>query len=176
MKNNSVVAFVQPGTDAKLPLPPTPAHVTLRRSQGLMFFPDEMARDLSFRHSSPAAGYYQMRVMMLSWDQTPAGSLPNDINIIYRAVRLPYDPHSSRYFQRYRAAIMRGWYLCSDFRLYHPWLAERVGLCWTSGRRKGSAKGALPVAFGRVGDARPLGNSPGPPDNPPPKARGPQRN
>lgn len=60
---------------------------------------------------------------MKSWDQTPAGSLPDDDIELCRLAELARD---MKLWKKLRAGAMRGWVLCSDGRLYHPVVAEGV--------------------------------------------------
>jgi hypothetical protein len=136
---NTVVTFAQP--DGKLPHPPTSPAITLRRSIGLIIDLEEIVSDMMFHQDNCTAGFYQTEVMHLAWRQTPAGSLMNDLELIFQMVkRRIADPnhHQRRDFFRNRAGIMRGWYLCSDDRLYHPFVAHQVERCWKS--RKGTVQ------------------------------------
>jgi hypothetical protein len=58
-----------------------------------------------------------------SWDQMPAGSLPDDDIELCRLAELARDLKT---WKKLRAGAMRGWVLCSDGRLYHPVVAEGV--------------------------------------------------
>lgn len=58
-----------------------------------------------------------------SWDQVPAGSLPNDDIELCRLAELARDVKS---WKKIKDGAMRGWILCSDGRLYHPVVAEGV--------------------------------------------------
>lgn len=58
-----------------------------------------------------------------SWDQVPAGSLPNDDIELCRLAELARDVKA---WTKHKAGALRGWVLCSDGRLYHPVVAEGV--------------------------------------------------
>jgi hypothetical protein len=58
-----------------------------------------------------------------SWDQTPAGSLPDDDIELCRLAELARDLKT---WKKVKAGALRGWILCSDSRLYHPVVAEGV--------------------------------------------------
>jgi hypothetical protein len=58
-----------------------------------------------------------------SWDQVPAGSLPDDDIELCRLAELARDMKS---WKKVRAGALRGWVKCSDGRLYHPVVAEGV--------------------------------------------------
>jgi hypothetical protein len=134
MKNNTVIDFPQPDAGPR-PRPPTGENITMRRSVGLIFEPDEVLKTSLFRQKSYIASALQIRVLLASWLETPAGSLPADPALVHSMVRLPEDPNSWRDFCRHRQAIMRGWYLCSDGRLYHPFVARQVERCWRARKR-----------------------------------------
>ena len=58
-----------------------------------------------------------------SWDQVPAGSLPDDDIELCRLAELARDLKT---WKKVKAGAMRGWIKCSDDRLYHPIVAEGV--------------------------------------------------
>ena len=74
-----------------------------------------------------------------SWDQVPAGSLPDDDIDLCRLAELGRDLKAWR---KVKEGAMRGWVLCDDGRLYHPVVAEGVLEAWdrrSSASRKGKA-------------------------------------
>src|SRR5215204_6616482 len=58
-----------------------------------------------------------------SFHQVPAGSLPNDDVALARLAEFGRDLRS---WKKVKTGAMRGWRLCSDGRLYHPVVAEKV--------------------------------------------------
>lgn len=58
-----------------------------------------------------------------SWDQVPAGSLPNDDIELCRLAELARDVKT---WKKVRDGALRGWMTCDDGRLYHPVVAEGV--------------------------------------------------
>lgn len=58
-----------------------------------------------------------------SWDQVPAGSLPDDDIELCRLAELARDMKT---WKKVKAGALRGWVVCSDLRLYHPVVAEGV--------------------------------------------------
>lgn len=62
-----------------------------------------------------------LMLWMRAWTQTPCGSLPAADELI--AGRIGMD---QRVFAVHRDTLMRGWYRCSDGRLYHAVLTELV--------------------------------------------------
>lgn len=60
-----------------------------------------------------------------SWGQVPAGSLPDDDQI------LAHLSGAGSKWKKVRAMALRGWVVCSDGRLYHPVVAEQAMLAWS---------------------------------------------
>lgn len=58
-----------------------------------------------------------------SWDQVPAGSLPDDDIELCRLAELARDLKT---WKKVREGALRGWGLCDDGRLYHPVVAEGI--------------------------------------------------
>lgn len=58
-----------------------------------------------------------------SWDQVPAGSLPNNEVELCRLAELARDLKT---WKKLRDGALRGWVLCTDGRLYHPVVSEGV--------------------------------------------------
>jgi uncharacterized protein YdaU (DUF1376 family) len=73
-----------------------------------------------------------------SWDQKPAGSLPDDDHQLRRLAGLAGD---RKKWHRVKAMALHGWYLCDDGRLYHATIAEIIKdtIQWT-GRGKSGAE------------------------------------
>jgi hypothetical protein len=62
-----------------------------------------------------------------SFHQVPAGSLPDDDVALARLAEFGRDLRS---WKKVKAGALRGWRLCSDGRLYHPVVAEKVNDAW----------------------------------------------
>lgn len=60
---------------------------------------------------------------LTSWDQVPAGSLPNDDRQLCRLAGLG---RHFRAWSRVKKMALHGWRLCDDGRLYHDTVAEAV--------------------------------------------------
>lgn len=111
-----------------LPDPMTPPDCDLRD------FPAMLLDVVRLRDSELSAGEsaeaFRAAVLSwcVSWHQLPAGSLPND------DAKLAYLLGYGRDLTTWRAARaaggMHGWVLCSDGRLYHPFVAEKVMALW----------------------------------------------
>ncbi|HLX18435.1 MAG TPA: DUF1376 domain-containing protein [Bradyrhizobium sp.] len=117
MENSIDDAFTQ-----LLPEPFVPADANLRHSIGMAIDPAVYFTDPAYEYETAYAGYMALRLMIASWHQRPAGSLPNDDRALVRLARYG----TMRSFQQARAGIMKGWVLCSDGRLYHRAVAEDV--------------------------------------------------
>lgn len=111
------------------PEPLTPAHCDVKGMPSMLLDVDRliesdtamMANDSEFR----AAFYLWAR----SWKQSPAGSLPNDDRILASLSGM------GERWPKVRDVALRGWVLCSDGRLYHPVVVEKVILA-SEGRQK----------------------------------------
>ncbi len=62
-----------------------------------------------------------LMLWMVAWEQTPCGSMPEDDGLI--CARIGMAPKA---FAKAKPAIMRGWWLADDGRLYHKVITERV--------------------------------------------------
>jgi hypothetical protein len=110
-----------------LPEPLTPPECDLR---DFGFMPIEVAR---LRHSKawlharrdPELGFYMMNLWMASWHEKPAASLEDDDDVL--ADLAMCEP---RRWPKVREKVLRGWVKCSDGRLYHPVVAEKVAEAW----------------------------------------------
>ncbi|WP_423454300.1 DUF1376 domain-containing protein [Ottowia sp. VDI28] len=76
---------------------------------------------------NPALGFYMLNLWMAAWHEVPAGSLDDDDDVLADAAMC--DPSK---WVRVREDVLRGWVKCSDGRLYHPVVSERVQEAWAS--------------------------------------------
>ena len=112
-------------TDIVAPLTPIDCEL-----QGFPFTPVFRARlfGSSFHARATDAEWRSgVTLWLKSWDQVPAGSLPDDDIDLCRLAELGRDLKT---WKKLRAGAMRGWVLCSDGRLYHPVVAEGVNEAW----------------------------------------------
>ena len=102
--------------------PPYPADT---RARGWRFELDyeriEQADTWSLAADIPMAQHALLMMWMVSWSQTPCGSMPNDEAIIRAKCRIP-----APLWSKGRSIFMRGWWLASDGRLYHDTIIARV--------------------------------------------------
>ena len=125
LRSSQVVSLATP--QAALPEPLTPAEADL---QAFGFMPLDVGR---LRRSKtwliakrrPEIGFYAMNLWMESWHQLPAGSLEPDDDLLADMAMCPPER-----WAEVRDDVMRGWALCSDGRLYHPVVAEKVNEAW----------------------------------------------
>lgn len=68
-----------------------------------------------------------LTLWLKSWQQEPAGSLPNSDASLCKLADLGRDLET---WKRVKAVAMRHWVLCSDGLLYHPVVAEKVNEAW----------------------------------------------
>jgi hypothetical protein len=102
----------------ELPSPPVPSACDLRRYSWIPV-PVSLVRDSTWwLTASDAAQAAQLRLMVASWHQVPAASLPDDDRLLAKLGRI-----SSKVI-RCLTEIRKEWTLCTDGRLYHPELAE----------------------------------------------------
>lgn len=106
-----------------LPAPLTPAGCVL---QDFPHTPIYRARLFgSSFHARTTDGEWRAGVTLWlkSWDQVPAGSLPDDDIELCRLAELARDMKT---WKKVKDGALRGWLKCSDGRLYHPVVAEGV--------------------------------------------------
>lgn len=73
----------------------------------------------------PELAFFMLNLWSASWHERPAGSLEDDDDVLADAAMC-----SPERWQKVRAEVMRGWVKCSDGRLYHPVVAEKVMDSW----------------------------------------------
>jgi hypothetical protein len=130
-----------------LPDPLVPAEADLR---GLRFMPLDVMRLLDSDFYALANGAEFKAGVTLwakSWNQVPAGSLPDDDRV------LQHLSGAGALWPEVRGVALRHWVRCSDGRLYHPVVAEAVLHAWErrSARRRSAHAGAA-ARWGRVSE------------------------
>lgn len=107
--------------------PLVPPEVDLR---GFDWFPLFRRRLFASRfHRLASAAEWRAGVILWikSWDETPAGSLPNDDRELASLAEVPRD---LREWKKIRKWAMHGWELADDGRLYHQTVAEMTLEAW----------------------------------------------
>jgi hypothetical protein len=73
----------------------------------------------------PKLGHALVSLWCESWQQVPAGSLPNNERVLARFAMC-----DAPEWERIRERALENWQLCSDGRLYHPVVAEKAREAW----------------------------------------------
>lgn len=113
----------------ELPAPLTPANCELR---DFPFMPLDIMRLRRSRawlvcKRNPALAFYLINLWTASWHDVPAGSLEDDDDVL--ADLAMCDPTK---WLDIKNDVLRGWVKCSDGRLYHPTVAEKVNDAWAA--------------------------------------------
>lgn len=104
-----------------LPDPLTPPECNLR---GLPFMPLECQRLMdsdTWGKTTPGEFKAAIGLWCKSWGQVPAGSIPNDDDILRKWLGMTPDEWAVD-----KSGAMRGFVLCSDGRWYHPVVCEKA--------------------------------------------------
>jgi hypothetical protein len=110
-----------------LPDPFVPAEANLR---DFPFMPIDIARLFgSGFHATASDSEWRAGVTLWlkSFHQVPAGSLPDDDVELCRLAEFGRDMKT---WKKVKVGALRGWVLCSDGRLYHATVAEKVNEAW----------------------------------------------
>jgi hypothetical protein len=130
---------------ADLPEPLTPANYDLR---GFPFMPLEAARlrkSKQWRKAKkrPELAFYMLNLWLAAWHELPAGSLPDDDEDLADFAMCSNDD----LWAEIKPLVMRGWMKCSDGRLYHYVVAEKVLDAWGTKRVQKNRTEAARVAL-----------------------------
>jgi hypothetical protein len=120
----------------ELPAPLTPVDADLRAFQFTPIFRSRLFGSSFHARVNDSEWRAGVTLWLKSWDQVPAGSLPNDDIDLCRLAELGRD---IRAWKKHRDGALRGWILCSDGRLYHPVVAEGINEA-LDGKRKQQEK------------------------------------
>lgn len=105
------------------PAPLTPAGCDLRDFPHTPLFRARLFGSSFHARTTDSEWRAGVTLWLKSWDQVPAGSLPDDDIELCRLAELARDLKS---WKKLKAGALHGWVLCSDGRLYHPVVAEGV--------------------------------------------------
>lgn len=75
----------------------------------------------------PELAFYMLNLWLSAWHERPAGSLEDDDDVLADAAKC-----SPEKWPKVKADVLRNWILCSDGRLYHEVVAEKVNEAWTA--------------------------------------------
>ena len=112
---------------AELPAPLVPGEVDLR---DFAFMPLEVSRLLRSRtwlkaRRRPEIGFYLVNLWAGAWHEVPAGSLPDDDDVLADLARC-----TPARWNKLRGEVMAAWVRCADGRLYHPVVCEKAREAW----------------------------------------------
>lgn len=113
----------------ELPDPLVPPDVDLRGFSGFMLDVNRLLASELVALGTPEECWAAVMLWCRAWQQSPAGSLPDDDRILSA-----FSGAGTRW-KKVRDMAMRGFIKCSDGRLYHPVLCEEVVSAWR--RRQG---------------------------------------
>ena len=148
-------------TDKTLPAPPVPEDCDLR---GFGFMPLDVQRLRDSELAVSATGDEFRAAVMLwcaAWHQVPAGSVPDDDRTL--SVLTGYGRTTTEWL-KVKAGAMRGFYKCSDGRMYHPIVAEKAAEAWRERQEYRVRKEQRVAAAKAAADAK-WGKQPGNADN-----------
>lgn len=147
-----------------LPAPPVAPDADMR---GLQFMPLDVVRLMdSDLYALSTGDEFKAAVSAWckSWVQVPAGSLPDDDRI------LAHLTGAGKRWAKVKAMALRGFVRCSDGRLYHPVVCEKVNEAWAmrQRQRERSASGnAKRWGWGKSSPGDPRGDAAGDPGGDP---------
>lgn len=112
-----------------LPPPLVPADADLRGFEMMPLDVTRLRRSKAWLicKRSPHLAFYMINLWTAAWHERPAGSLEDDDDVL--ADLAMCDPAK---WDKLRDLVLRNWVKCSDGRLYHPFLAEKVLTAWDS--------------------------------------------
>ena len=106
-----------------LPYPLTPPECDLRDFPHTPLFRSRLFGSSFHARATDSEWRAGVTLWLKSWDQVPAGSLPDDDVELCRLAELARDLKG---WKKVKAGALRGWIRCADGRLYHPVVAEGV--------------------------------------------------
>lgn len=123
-----------------LPAPPVPAEVSMCGNEWFPLYYQRLRRSRWWRSASDFARSRNVDLWCASFDETPAGSLPDDDIELADAAGFGRDLAA---FQAHKAELMAPWTRCADGRWYHPTMCAVALDVWErmdERRRKGRSR------------------------------------
>jgi hypothetical protein len=117
------------GLTQDLPPPPVPPEADLKDFAFTPLYRARLFGSAFHARANDAEWRAGVTLWLKSQDQVPAGSLPDDDIDLCRLAELGRDLKTWR---KVREGALRGWFKCSDGRLYHNVVAEVVNDQWAS--------------------------------------------
>lgn len=111
------------------PAPPVAADVDIRDFAFTPMFRARLFGSSFHARASDSEWRAGVTLWLKSWDQVPAGSLPDDDVDLCRLAELGRDLKT---WKKIKAGALHGWGKCADGRLYHSVVAEGVNDAWKS--------------------------------------------
>lgn len=107
-------------SNSAAPEPPYPSDT---RAKGWRFELDyeRIEQSDTWALATPEMRPWLLMIWLTAWKQAPCGSLPANDLLIAARIGMP-----DRQFAAHRDILLRGWWLASDGRLYHPALTDHV--------------------------------------------------
>lgn len=107
-------------SNSAAPEPPYPGDI---RAKGWRFELDyeRIEQSDTWALATPEMRPWLLMIWLTAWKQAPCGSLPANDLLIAARIGMP-----DRQFAAHRDILLRGWWLASDGRLYHPALTDHV--------------------------------------------------
>lgn len=110
------------------PEPLVPADVDLRGLDYMPLFGNHLFGSRFNSTLDDSAWRAGVTLWWAAWNQQPAGSLPNDDPSLAQLSGIGRE--GMKTWRRVKEAALHGFVLCSDGRLYHPFLCKQVLVAW----------------------------------------------
>ncbi|WP_244137893.1 YdaU family protein [Burkholderia stabilis] len=123
-----------------LPNPLTPADAELRNFREMPLDVPRLLNSDLVHDESPEACWSAVLLWCVSWHEVPAGSLPDNDDWLAKRAGYWHKGKLDPTWHDVRAGALHGWIKCSDSRLYHPVVAEKVNHAWHQKHRHAHEK------------------------------------
>ncbi|WP_322076445.1 hypothetical protein [Burkholderia cepacia] len=123
-----------------LPNPLTPADAELRNFREMPLDVPRLLNSDLVHDESPEACWSALLLWCVSWHEVPAGSLPDNDDWLAKRAGYWHKGKLDPTWHDVRAGALHGWIKCSDGRLYHPVVAEKVNNAWHQKHRHAHEK------------------------------------
>ncbi|VVE54583.1 hypothetical protein PAN31108_04941 [Pandoraea anhela] len=117
---------------SEYPTPMTPADCDLRNFREMPIDVPRLLRSDLAHDESPEACWSAVLLWCVAWHEVPAGSLPDNDEWLAKRTGYWHKGKLDETWNSVRDGALHGWVKCSDGRLYHPVVAEKV-ICSTCG-------------------------------------------
>lgn len=102
---------------------PTPPYPRETKAKGWRFELDleQVMQSDTWALAHPSIRPWLLMLWAIAWQQVPCGSMPADDELIIARLGIEREM-----FEQHKRTLLRGWWLASDGRLYHPTITQRV--------------------------------------------------